>query len=263
MSPGNISCLCISGRSTSKHVDLIVKGSCTKSQFPVCRTCGHIKCCRDENHPCTVQCHCAGKLREADVVADHDTHFPKFSIKHGSMISRSQSIRFLEMLAIFYIDIKEMSFSVLTNLFSISVKNIRSVVNLSHIICFRHGTCDQINMILSGIIRHCLPGWTTFFFCINWKIFGLIRTAEHLRKNYKVRIFRLYFFYISAGSTDILYFIFYCGHLNCCYFHMRPLLSFIYYSRKKSHRQSYIRVASNIFICYIKNKPKHICFYQR
>ena len=38
------------------------------------------------------------------------------------MISRSQSIRFLEMLAIFYIDIKEMSFSVLTNLFSISVK---------------------------------------------------------------------------------------------------------------------------------------------
>ena len=26
-------------------------------------------------------------------------------------------------------------------------------VNLSHIICFRHGTCDQINMILSGIIR--------------------------------------------------------------------------------------------------------------
>jgi len=156
-----------------------------------------------------------------------------------------------------------MSFSVLTNLFSISVKNISSVVNLSHIICFRHGTCDQINMILSGIIRHCLPGWATFFFCINWKIFGLIRTTEHLRKNYKVRIFRLYFFYISAGSTDILYFIFYCRHLNCCYFHMRPLLSFIYYSRKKSHRQSYIKVASNIFICYIKNKPKHICFYQR
>ena len=74
------------------HIYLIVKGSCTESQFPMCRACSHIKCCRDENHPCTVQCHCAGKLRETDVVADHDTHFPKFSIKYCGMISRSQSI---------------------------------------------------------------------------------------------------------------------------------------------------------------------------
>ena len=87
MSPGNISCLCISGRSTSKHVDLIVKGSCTKSQFPVCRTCGHIKCCRDENHPCTVQYHCAGKLREADVVADDAAAFDAVHIKEAGLFT--------------------------------------------------------------------------------------------------------------------------------------------------------------------------------
>ena len=225
MSPGNISCLCISGRSTSKHINLIVKSSCPKSQFPMCRACSHIKCCRDEDHPCTVQCHCAGKLREADVVADHDTHFPKFSSKYCGMISRSQSIGFFEVLSIFYIDIKEMSFSVLANLFSISVKNIRSVVNISCLIDFRHGTCNQINMVFPCIIRHRLPRWTTFFFCINWEILGLIWTAEHFREDYEVRLFYFYFFHISACGTDILHFIFYCWHLDCCYLHVYPVLS--------------------------------------
>ena len=33
---------------------------------------------------------------------------------------------------------------------------------------------------------------------------------------------------------------------------MRPLLSFIYYSRKKPHHQSYIKVASNILYAILK-----------
>ena len=50
------------------------------------------------------------------------------------MISRSQSIRFLEVLAIFYIDIKKMSFSVLANLFSLPVKNNLFLVYISGVI---------------------------------------------------------------------------------------------------------------------------------
>ena len=113
----------------------------------------------------------------------------------------------------------------LTDLFSVSVKNIRSIKNISCLIYFRHRTCDQINMVFSGILRHRLPGWAAFFFCINRKVFSLVRTTEHLRENYKVRVICFYFFYISACGADILHFIFYCGHLDCCYFHVYPVLS--------------------------------------
>ena len=120
-----------------------------------------------------------------------------------------------------------MRFSVFPDLVSISIKNIGRIENISSFIYFRHRTCDEINLIFSGIIRHCLPGWAAFFFGINREIFCLIWTAEHFRKNYKIRRFCFYLFYIFPCCTNIFCFIFYCWHLNGCYFHICSVLSMV------------------------------------
>ena len=189
MTPGVIPGIHVPGRCGSDGVYLIVYGSLTEHQLPVERSCRHVKSCRHNDHFCALICHQPGKFRKTEIVADAKSYFAKLRIKNRYLLSRCKCFRFFKILTAFYINVKKMHLPVFSDLMSLSVKNIGSIVNMSILILLRHTAGYEIDSMFCCQPGTFFPGVSTFGFSIFRKIFILVWAAEHFRQNCQINIF--------------------------------------------------------------------------
>ena len=140
----------VSGGCSSDGVYLVIHGSLAEHQLPVEGPCCHVKSSRRDDHLGAFVHHQPGKLWEAEIVTDAKAHLSKFCIKNRHLVSRCQGIGFFKILAAFYINVKKMHLPVLTDLMTISVKNIGSVINIAGFISLRHTSGYEINSVFCG-----------------------------------------------------------------------------------------------------------------
>ena len=188
VAPGMIPGVQVSGGGSSDGVYLVIHGSLAEHQLPVKGPCCHVKSSRHNDHLCALVHHQPGKLRKTEVVADAKAHLSKFCIKNRHLVSRCQGIGLFKILTAFYINVKKMHLPVLTDLMTISVKDIGSVINIAGFISLRHTSCYEINSVFCRQSGTFFPGISALNFGIFRKVFIFVGAAEHFGQDAEVSV---------------------------------------------------------------------------
>ena len=176
----------VSGGGSSDGVYLVIHGSLAEHQLPVKGPCCHVKSSRHDDYLGAFVHHQPGKLREAEIVTDAKAHLSKFCIKNRHLVSRCQGIGFFKILTAFYINVKKMHLPVLTDLMTISVKDIGSVINIAGFISLRHTSCYEINSVFRCQPGAFFPGISALNFGIFRKVFIFVGAAEHFGQDCQI-----------------------------------------------------------------------------
>ena len=104
-------------------------------------------------------------------------------------------------------------------LFSFPVKNIRSVVDASVAVQFRHAAGNEKDPVLPCRSCHSRPAHPVFTFRVDRKIFCAVGAAEHFRQNCEISAFSGGF--PDVGFCELQAGFFFClrRYLNECDFH--------------------------------------------
>ena len=218
----------VSGRCSSDGVHLVVHGSLAEHQLPVEGPCCHVKSSRHDDHLSSFVHHQPGKFRETKVVADAKAHLSKFCVKNRHLVSWCQSIGFFKILATFYVNVKKMHLPVLTDLMTIFVKDIGSVINIAGFISLRHASGYEIKPVFCRQSGTFFPGISALSFGIFRKVFIFVGTAEHFGQDCQIDSLKL-----RAGKKfcrlgDVAKFIsIYMCLKNCSFYNCHIIMSLL------------------------------------
>ena len=186
---------------------------------------GHVKGRRYKYHPDTCPPHLQEQIRETDIKTDTDPHSAEFRIKDCHCLSRRQYVRFFEILAARYIDIKKMHFTVLSDQLTFPVKYVGSIVDFPLFISFGNRTANYIKMIRPGQLCQKAVYAVSILLREQRELAVVIGTGEDLRQKKEIRFFSL----ILSQHVSYSVHIFPRGRI--CFLLQRQDMNFLIHTR--------------------------------